>query len=113
MSSTDEQNYTTVYADLVAVNSRVDDVLDLTYRNEARINYLETEYTEARGQYEEGGFFTHLIDSMKEDIKAEVVKEVTSAIMKKIEDCVSELGNPRSDKEFITDIERLLLACQQ
>lgn len=50
---------------------------------------------------------------MKEDIKAVVIEEVTSAIMKKIEDCVAELGNTSSDKEFITDIERLLLACQQ
>lgn len=113
MNTTDEQNYEALHADLDMANTMAGDALNRAYNNAARIDYLETQIAEARGQYEEGGFFTHLIDSMKEDIKAVVIEEVTSAIMKRIEDCVSELGNPSSDKEFITDIERLLLACQQ
>ena len=113
MNTTDEQRYDALHENLVLTNTMAGDALNRTYDNSVRIDYLETQMAEARGQYEEGGFFTHLIDSMKEDIKAVVIEEVTSAIMKKIEDCVAELGKTSSDKEFITDIERLLLACQQ
>ena len=113
MNTTDEQNYEVLQADLDMANTMAGDALNRAYNNAARIDYLETQMIEARGQYEEGGFFTRLVDSMKEDIKAQIVEEVTSVILQKIEDCVLELCDPRSDNEFITDIGRLFLACQQ
>ena len=113
MNTTDEQNYDVLHADVAMANTMAGDALNRAYDNAARIDYLETQVAEARGQYEDGGFFTRLVDFMKEEIKAQIVEEVTSVIMKKIEDCALELGNPKTDKEFLTDIGRLMLACQQ
>lgn len=98
---------------MVNVNNTVTDAVNRIYGNEARIDYLEQQIMEVRGQDGIGVSLDELKFTIEEEITRRVVDEVTNIIMKKIEDCVVELNQQSPDKEFITDIERLLLACQQ
>lgn len=95
------------------VDAAIADVTDRTYGITARIDNLEQRIAEVLGTYWNRASFEEMKSVMAEEITSRVIDEVTNTIMKKIEDCVLELNQKSLDKEFITDIERLLLACQQ